>query len=54
MKNMLHKACEILSMKYDYLKNLTNLKVMELRKIIDLSLLSNGLSDYSQLMRSNN
>ena len=33
MKQVMKKACELLEIKYDYLKNLNKLRVRELRKI---------------------
>lgn len=42
MKQVLKKTCELLEIKYDYLKNLKKLRVQELRKITNVEQLAEG------------
>jgi hypothetical protein len=55
MKNLLKKACELLEIKYDYLKNLSKLRVKELRKITQVQNLNEGggVNNLKELMKLN-
>jgi hypothetical protein len=54
MKQVLKKACELLEIKYDYLKNLNKLRVRELRKINQVQhLAEGGVNSVRELMKLN-
>ena len=51
---MLKKACDILEIKYDYLKNLKGLQIKELRKIMQVQhLAEGGPTNMKELMKLN-
>jgi hypothetical protein len=56
MKKLLEKASEILSLKYEFLKNLKGLRVLDLRKIMNVGHLSagGGITTMEQLMKAHN
>lgn len=54
MKQVLKKTCELLEIKYDYLKNLKKLRVRELRKITNVEQLAEGgVNSMQELIKLN-
>jgi hypothetical protein len=52
MEDFLQKSCEVLSLKYEHLRNLSGLKVLNLRKIEKPGLLQGAIASMDQLLKA--